>query len=134
VKHRFTLGIVGSVWNNLHLSSAVQANTGKPFEARTGQGGSRNRIRAIDPATGQPFPRNSFRAGNFFSWDVRVSYVARVGNSTIEPMFEIFNLTNYTNYDRDSYVTTFSSPRFGTPGAIINNSQRQAQFGVRVKF
>jgi carboxypeptidase family protein len=134
VRHRFTLGVVGSVWNNLHLSSAVQANTGKPFEARTGLGGSRNRIRAIDPATGQPFPRNSFRAGNFFSWDVRVSYVARVGNSTIEPMFEIFNLTNYTNYDRDSYVTNFSSSRFGEPNAILNNSQRQAQFGVRVKF
>jgi hypothetical protein len=134
VKHRFTAGVIGSVWNKLHLSSSIQANSGKPFEARTGQGGSRNRLRAIDPATGRPFPRNSFRSGNFFSWDVRVSYVAQVGKSTIEPMFEIFNLTDYVNYDRDSYVTTFSSSRFGTPGAIINNSQRQAQFGVRVKF
>jgi hypothetical protein len=134
VKHRFTLGLVGSVWNNLHLSSSIQANTGKPFEARTGQGGSRNRLRAIDPATGQPFPRNSFRSGNFFSWDVRVSYIARVGNSTIEPMFEIFNLTDYVNYDRDSYTTNFNSSRFGQPNAILNNSQRQAQFGVRVKF
>ena len=25
-----------TVWNNLHLSSIIQANTGKPFEARTG--------------------------------------------------------------------------------------------------
>jgi hypothetical protein len=134
VRHRFTAGVVGTVWKNLHVSSSVQANTGKPFEARTGQGGSRNRIRAIDPATGQPFPRNSFRAGNFFSWDMRFSYLIRMQKTVIEPLFEIFNLTNYTNYDRDSYVTTFSSPRFGTPGAIINNSQRQAQFGVRVKF
>ena len=102
--------------------------------ARTGAGGSRNRIRAIDPATGQPFPRNSFRSGNFFSWDMRFSYIARAGKTTIEPMFEIFNITNYTNYDRDSYVTTFSSPNFGRPGAILNNSQRQAQFGARFKF
>ena len=134
VRHRFTAGVVGTVWGNLHMASSIQANTGKPFEARTGQGGSRNRIRAIDPSTGQPFPRNSFRAGNFFSWDMRFSYLIRMQKTVIEPLFEIFNITNYTNYDRDSYVTTFSSPRFGTPGAIINNSQRQAQFGVRVKF
>jgi hypothetical protein len=135
VTHRFTAGVVGSVWKNLHLSSAVQANTGKPFEARIGAGGSRNRVRAIDPATGQPFPRNSFRAGGFFSWDIRVSYVARLGaNGSIEPMFEVFNITNHTNYDRDSYVTNFNSSSFGEPGAILNNSQRQAQFGVRVKF
>jgi carboxypeptidase family protein len=134
VRHRFTAGVVGSVWNNLHLSSSIQANTGKPFEARTGQGGSRNRLRAIDPSTGQPFPRNSFRTEGFFSWDMRVSYLIRMQKTVIEPMFEIFNITNYTNYDRDSYVTTFSSSTFGTPRAIINNSQRQAQFGVRVKF
>ncbi len=134
VKHRFTAGIVGTVWKNLHMASSIQANGGKPFEARTGAGGSRNRVRAIDPATGQPFARNSFRTDKFFSWDVRVSYIARVGNQTIEPMFEVFNLTNFVNYDRDSYVTTFTSPNFGAPRAILNNSQRQAQFGVRVKF
>ena len=67
------------------LSSIVQANTGKPFNALAGLGGSRNAVRAIDPATGQLFERNSFRADGFFSWDMRVSPTASgSGNEPID--------------------------------------------------
>ena len=135
VRHRFTLGATRSVWKGLQLSSIVQANTGKPFNASAGLGGSRNAIRAIDPATGQRFPRNSFRSAGFFSWDMRFAYNFRVaGQRTLEALFEVFNITDHVNYDRDSYTTRFTSSDFGTPNAIINNSQRQAQFGVRFKF
>jgi len=113
----------------------VQANTGKPFNASEGLGGSRNAVRAINPATGQMFTRNSFRAGGFFSWDMRFAYNIPIsGSRSLEAMFDVFNITNHVNYDRDSYVTRFSSPSFGTPTEIINNSERQGQFGIRFKF
>src|SRR5262249_9876273 len=135
VRNRFTLGATQQVWKGVQLSSIVQGNTGKPFSASAGLSGSRNAVRAIDPATGQMFPRNSFRAGGFFSWDMRFAYNFRIADQrTIEALFEVFNITNHVNYDRDSYVTRFTSSSFGTPTAIINNSERQAQFGVKFRF
>ena len=135
VRHRFTLGATSAVWRDLLLSSIIQANTGKPFSAFDRYTGSRNAVRAIDPATGQRFPRNSFRAGGFFSWDMRVSYRINLGGARdLEPLFEIFNITNHTNYDRDSYFTNFTTSNFGTPSEIVNNSERQAQFGVKFRF
>jgi len=135
VRHRGTLGGTFQVWRALQLSTIVQANTGKPFSAFAGLGGSRNSVRAIDPATGQMFPRNSFRTDGFFSWDMRFSYKFPLTNGrSLETMFDIFNITNHVNYDRDSYVTTFTSPDFGTPTEIINNSERQGQFGIRFRF
>ena len=92
-------------------------------------------MRAIDPATGARFPRNSFRADGFFSWDMRVSYRIRLkGEMALEPLFEVFNITNHTNLDRDSYVATYTSANFGTPTEIINNSERQAQVGLKFRF
>jgi carboxypeptidase family protein len=135
VRHRGTLGGTFNVWHGLQLSTIVQANTGKPFSASAGLGGSRNGVRAIDPATGTMFPRNSFRAGGFFSWDMRFAYRFPLANArSVEALFEVFNITNHTNFDRDSYITRFTSPDFGTPTEIINNSERQGQFGVRVRF
>lgn len=135
VTHRFTLGGTWSAWKGLQLSSIVQANTGKPYNASAGLSGSRNAVRAIDPATGKMFPRNDFRAGGFFSWDMRFSYNFNLGNQrVIEALFEVFNLTDHVNYDVGSYVTRYSSPDFGTPTEILNNSQRQAQFGLRFRF
>jgi hypothetical protein len=135
VRHRFTFGGTTQVWRGLLLSSIIQANTGKPFSAFAGTGGSRNAVRAIDPATGQRFPRNSFRADGFFSWDMRFGYNFVLANSqSIEAFFEVFNITDHVNFDRDSYVTNFQVSDFGTPTEIINNSQRQAQFGFRFRF
>ena len=135
VRHRGTLGGTFQVWKGLNLSTIVQANTGKPFSASAGLGGSRNGVRAIDPATGQMFPRNSFRAGGFFSWDMRFSYKVPFANArSLEALFDLFNITNHVNYDRDSYVSRYTSPAFGTPTEIINNSERQGQFGIRFRF
>jgi len=135
VRHRFTLGATTVVWRDFLASTIVQANTGKPFSAFAGFSGSRNAIRAIDPATGQRFPRNSFRTDGFFSWDMRFAYTVKLGGQrSLEPMFEVFNITNHTNFNRDSYTETYTSDSFGQPTEIINNSERQAQFGVRFRF
>ncbi|PYR74686.1 MAG: hypothetical protein DMF86_17820 [Acidobacteria bacterium] len=135
VRHRGTLGGTFAVWKGLQLSTILQANTGKPFSASAGLGGSRNAIRALDSATGQMFPRNSFRAGGFFSWDMRFAYnIPLAGSRTLEAMFEVFNITDHVNYSRDSYFTRFTSSNFGTPSEIIPNSERQGQIGIRFKF
>jgi outer membrane receptor protein involved in Fe transport len=135
VRNRYTLGGTFQLWKGLQYSTIVQANDGKPFTALAGLGGARASVRAIDPATGQMFPRNSFRADGFFSWDMRFSYkFPFAGSRSLEALFEVFNITDHVNYDRDSYVSRFTSPDFGTPTEIINNSERQGQFGLRFRF
>ena len=135
VRHRVTLGATSQVWRGLELSTILQGNTGKPFSAGSGLTGSRNAVRAIDPSTGKQFPRNSFRAAGFFSWDMRFAYNVPFGSErSLQLMFEVFNITDHVNYDRDSYFTRYTATNFGTPSEIINNSERQAQFGVRFKF
>ncbi len=135
VRHRFTTGAVIQLPGGFQYSTSVQANTGKPFSAGAGLAGLRNSVRATDPATGQMFPRNSFRAGNFFSWDMRASKIFRFDDRrSVEVLFEVFNLTDHVNFSRDDYFTRFTSSNFGQPSAIIPNSQRQAEFGARFRF
>jgi len=135
VTHRFTTGAVFSLPHGIQYSTSIQANTGRPYNALTGQGGLRNAVRAVNPATGQVFERNSFRAGGFASWDMRFSKEFMFPNRrALEVLFEVFNLTDHVNFDRDNYVTTFSDSNFGRPQDIIRNSERQAEFGIRFKF
>jgi hypothetical protein len=95
------------------------------------------RRRAIDPATGQMFERNSFTGPNYLSWDARLSKMFRFGGSKyLEVLFEMFNITNHVNFADDprSGFNTLHLGNFGTPTQIVPNSQRQAEFGVRFQF
>jgi hypothetical protein len=135
VRHRFTTGAIFQLPAGVQYSTAIQANTGKPFSASAGLAGLRNFVRAIDPATGEMFPRNSFRAGKFFSWDMRLSKHFRFDDRrSLEVAFDVFNITDHVNFSRDDYVDTFTSASFGEPRAIVPNSQRQAEFGLRFRF
>jgi hypothetical protein len=135
LRHRFTTGAVFSLPMGWQYATSIQANTGKPFQALAGFGGNRNAVRATDPATGQMFPRNAFRAGGFFSWDMRIAKNINVGgNRSIELLFDVFNITNHANFNRDDYVTRYTSANFGNPTSIIPNSQRESEFGVRIRF
>jgi hypothetical protein len=148
VEHRFTTGAVFQLPAGFQFSTALQGNTGKPFSANAGAGGISLAVRAINPATGRQFDRNSFRAGPetvtgqggtggmaFFSWDLRLSRMFRFGGSkSLEALFEVFNVTNHANFDRDRYNNTFTSPNFGDATEIIRNSNRQAEVGIRFRF
>src|SRR4029079_10178744 len=119
--HRFTTGAVFELPGDFQVSTAIQGNTGKPFSALAGLAGLRNSVRANDPATGQMFTRNSFRAGPevvtgeggsgglaFFSLDLRLSKMIKFGGSkSFEVLGEVFNLTNHANFDRDFYQFRF---------------------------
>jgi hypothetical protein len=159
VRHRFTLGAVWPLPWGFQYSTSLQGNTGKPFTAFAGEGGIYGAVRAVNPATGRTFDRTSFLAGPevagcgwvadgctvavehkgvglaFLSWDMRLSKVFKVaGKGSIELLFEVFNVTNHVNFDRDSYVVVFSSPNFGHATDIVKDSQRQAEGGVRFRF
>ena len=143
IRHRFTLGGVFSLPAGVQFASAVQANTGKPYNPVAGYGGGRAGIRAINPATGQPFGRNSFRGPGFATWDMRVAKSFNLqGSRALEVSFDVFNVTDRVNLNGDSRTGfnavwgtgTQASPSFGTASNIVLNSQRQAQFGARFRF
>jgi outer membrane receptor protein involved in Fe transport len=143
VRHRFTMGGVFQLPAGFMFSSSVQANTGKPVNPVQGLSGQRNAVRSIDPATGQPFARNSFRGPGFATWDARISKNFRFSTSqSLEVLFEVFNLTDRVNFSGDTangynnVWGTGTSPRanFGTATQIVPNSNRQAEFGVRYRF
>jgi hypothetical protein len=149
VRHRVTAGLVYQLPAHFQLSSGFQWNTPKPYSANAGLAGRRNAVRAIDPTTGEMFPRNSFFTGvdpatgaprdlNYLSLDARLSKMFRFGkSSSFELLFEVFNLTNHVNFSSDAnqgFINTYTSPNFGKPTQIVPNSQRQAEFGARFSF
>jgi hypothetical protein len=135
IRHRFTTGAVFQLPKGVQYSTSLQANTGKPYNPISGLGGISLAVRAINPATGKQFDRNSFRADGLFSWDMRFSKVIGLGGAkSLELMFDVFNITNHANFDVDHYLNTYTSPNFGQPTSILQNSQRQSEFGLRFKF
>jgi outer membrane receptor protein involved in Fe transport len=138
IRHRVTAGLIYQLPWDLQVSSGLQYNTGKPYNALAGLGGLRGTVRAIDPATGQMFTRNSFTGPNYLSWDVRLSKMFRFGGAKyLEVLFEVFNITNHVNFNGDrnvGFIDNYNSANFGTATQVIPNSQRQAEFGVRFQF
>jgi outer membrane receptor protein involved in Fe transport len=159
IQHRGTAGAVFDLGAGFQFSSSFQINSGRPVNALAGLGGIRNAVRAIDPATGQMFSRNSFRAGPelicpsgkagcvqggtggiaFLTWDARLSKFLRFGSKDqgVELLVEMFNITNHANFNTANpggYINRYTSSSFGTATSIAPNSQREAEFGVRLRF
>jgi outer membrane receptor protein involved in Fe transport len=144
IRHRFTLGGVFQLPAGFQWSNSVQINTGKPYTPLAGFGSFRAGVLATDPATGQMFSRNSFRGPGFFTWDMRIAkYINLPNNRQIELLFEMFNVTNRTNFNGDPGSggpnqrwgqASVVSPDFGKVSAIVPNSQFQSEFGVRFRF
>ncbi|MYC90128.1 MAG: TonB-dependent receptor plug domain-containing protein [Gemmatimonadetes bacterium] len=78
--------------------------------------------------------RNTLRRENaFFTWDIKLSRPFAVGGErTVEPVFEIFNLTNADN----SLDTARGSLLFNFDGSIRSGlgDTRRAQLGARLRF
>jgi hypothetical protein len=77
--------------------------------------------------------RNTLRKDNeFFTWDLRVARPFTAGQTTIEPIVEIFNITNNRNIRRPE-VTSLIFNFDGTVQSGLGDP-RQAQIGVRIRF
>ena len=153
IRHRVTGAAVLELPAGFQVATSVQWNSAKPYSARLSTNQT-IQTRAIDPTTGQPFPRNSFREynplgtaefaefngkdGRFFTWDARLSKTFKFGTErNLELLFEVFNITNAVNFLTDNnqgFNDVYTASNFGTPTRVVPNSQRQAEFGVRFHF
>src|SRR5215510_5215865 len=73
---------------------------------------------------------------NFFQTDLRITYRQRLGEQrTLDFTTELYNLTNYANFNNPSGDLRISSS-FLKPQNLRGGSgfPRQAQFGVRFAF
>ena len=84
-------------------------------------------------ADGSILARNTLRRQNeFFSWDLRVSRRFSRGGIAIEPVFEIFNLTNTDNFV-DPAVGSLLFNFDGTLRSGLGDTRR-AQVGLSLRF
>ena len=85
-------------------------------------------------ADGSVLRRNTLRRENdFFTWDLRISRAFDLGGGrTIEPIFEVFNLTGADNF----LDTAQTGLLFNFDGTIRSGlgDTRRAQLGVRLRF
>ena len=78
--------------------------------------------------------RNTLRKDNeFFSWDLRVTRDFTVGRTSMQPIFEVFNLTNSKNIKRPE-VTNLVFNFDGTVQSGLGEPRQAARCGVRVRF
>jgi hypothetical protein len=146
-RHRLVASAVAQLPGRVHVAGLLSAASGWPFNVLAGvdlngdrDGGSfpsdrARRVRA-DPATS--VPRNSDRLPSQVSLDVRVSRPIVAGPLEIEPMAEIFNVFNRTNFVEVQNVFGAGaypegpSPTFGQ--FTQAGPARQVQLAVRVRF
>ncbi len=97
--------------------------------------------RAVDSAhdrvcaDGSVLERNTLRRENdIFTWDIRISKAFNIGygGASIEPIFEVFNLTNADNF----LDSSFGGLLFNFDGTIRSGlgDTRRAQVGIRYRF
>jgi hypothetical protein len=130
-KHRLVLSGSAELPGHVTLACILQWASARPYTATTA-----NDING-DGVIGWPGDRvgsyNSQRGSNFFSLDPRISKefpFARGGR--LEVIFEVFNLTNRSNFG-GYYNGSVDSPGFGKPVGLLG-PPRQAQVGIRYSY
>jgi hypothetical protein len=124
-RHRFNAWFL-TVQRGIEFSSRLSGRTAQPISV-----GNTPQDR-IQP-DGSIIKRNTLRKDNeFFTWDLRVSKSFRMGGATVQPIFEVFNLTNSANIKRPEVTNLV----FNFDGTVQSGygDPRQIQLGVRVQF
>jgi hypothetical protein len=146
-RHRLVASAVTRLPGQVHVSGLLSAASGWPFNVLAGvdlngdrDGGSfpSDRARRVpaDPATS--LSRNSDRLPSQVSLDLRVSRPIVAGPLEIEPLVEIFNVFNRTNFVEAQNVFG-AGPYPAQPSATFGQftqagPARQVQLAVRVRF
>ena len=125
-RHRFNAWLLVNV-KTVEFNTRVSSRSAQPRSV-----GNTPQDRIL--SDGSIIKRNTLRKDNeFFTWDFRVTRPFRLGdNVRIEPIFEVFNLTNSKNIRRPE-VTNLIFNFDGTVQSGLGDP-RQAQLGVRVRF
>jgi len=136
-RHRFVVNGALTA-GSFQVSGMLQAYSALPLNITSG-------VTTIQGTAGRPIingafiERNAGEGPDFFSLNIRVSRVFRIGDRLrVEGLVEGFNLTNRTNvvtlignFGPGAYPTS-PAPTFGQVTAV--GDPRSAQLGVRVKF
>ena len=134
-RHKVTGYMAFSLPGDVRFSNIVRYLSASPVSESCERRGER----AGQPsdricADGSILERNTLRRDNaFFTWDLKLSRPFTVGGGrTVEPVFEVFNLTNAHN----SLDTAQGSLLFNFDGTIRSGlgDTRRAQLGGRVRF
>jgi hypothetical protein len=124
-RHRFNAWVL-TTFKSFEFNNRISARSAQP---RSVGNTPQDRIQP----DGSIIKRNTLRKENeFFSWDLRVTRDFKLGGTTVQPIFEVFNLTNARNI-RNPAVTNLVFNFDGTVQTGLGDP-RQAQFGLRVLF
>ncbi len=134
-RHKATGYLAFDLPGDLSLSNIVRYLSASPVSESCAQRGERAAVPTDRIcADGTILQRNTLRRGNaFFTWDLKLTRAFEMGSgTTVEPVFEIFNLTNADN----SLDTAQGSLLFNFDGTIRSGlgDTRRAQLGARVRF
>ncbi len=137
-RHRAVLNGVWDIGLGIQASGIYFYGSGERFVTVTGQdrrdeganGASEQRLRA----DGSIMPRNNFVGRPIHRLDTRLQKRLHVGHTTVDGMFEVFNLFDHENFG--SYTTNESSPLYGQPSfnGNVAYQPRMMQLGFRVGF
>jgi hypothetical protein len=147
-RHRFVMSGSYEAAGGFQLGGIITLGSGVPFNIVAGtdlngdgDGGTfpTDRARRVPSDSGSAVPRNAGRLPAELTLDVRVGRVFRFGGkSRLEPMFEVFNLFNRTNFTEVNNVFgvgSFPDVALPTYGQFQRaGPPRQAQLAVRVLF
>ncbi len=128
--HRFVAYGAASLPLNVTLGGTVTLSTAQPFDANTGE--DLNGDGDLDRLAGEE--RNSRRGDSYARVDLRLAYVFRLGQTRVEPTFEVFNLFNTENIDPDTINGNILSPLFGTGGTTLHPLYQPLQLQLGVRF
>ena len=134
-RHKATGYMAFSLPGDVAFSNIVRYLSASPVSESCARRGER----AAQPSDrictdGTILERNTLRRDNaFFTWDLKLSRPFAIGGGrTLEPVFEVFNLTNADN----SLDTASGSLLFNFDGTIRSGlgDTRRAQLGARLRF
>ena len=131
-RHRVVVSSVYRAPFDIQLGTIITAMSAPPYNITTGVDSNGDRdINERPIENGVMIAPFSARGDRYFSIDLRTSRSFRLpGDRRIEVLWEMFNLTNTTNfggYDGNMRSTFFGQPRFALPPF-------QGQLGVRLDF
>ncbi len=134
-RHQASGYVLATLPAAVQLSNVVRYVSASPASEQCANRGAR----AAQPADricadGSILARNTLRRENaFFTWDLRLSRRFALGGGTvIEPIFEVFNLTNTDNFV-DPAVGSLLFNFDGTLRSGLGDTRR-AQVGLSVRF
>src|ERR1700752_2342274 len=143
-RHRLNGWVIKHIGGGLFLNSRISIFSAQPVSEKCGTNNQGNGQRAASPQdrmcrdasgrlTGVILQRNTLRKDNsYLSWDLGLTWPFNVGNSRLELVAQVFNLTGADNF-RDP---TTGSPLFNFDGTFRGGfgDPQQAQLGAHWVF